>query len=162
MATTYYSAEHVKQTGVPPTNLHTTEWHGRIRFAVATVTFTGTPAANDVVYLTKMPAGKTKVLGPLCGVNPSANVAGTVDIGHAGYTNQAGTAVVADVDAFVDGLTVAAAGFLLAGGTNAIAEFDETTDLIDARDPWDLTAKILTAAPAAAAIWRFQIAYVVD
>ena len=126
------------------------------------MTFTGTPAANDLVNVCRMPAGKIKVLGPLCGVNPSANVAGTVDIGHAGYTNQSGTAVAADPDAFVDGLTVAAAGFLLAGGTNNIAEFTEATDLIDARDPWVVQAKILTAAPAAAAIWRFLIAYVVD
>jgi hypothetical protein len=146
---TFDTVEYAKQVAVPPTALDTTEQAGRVRI-VHFDTGTIDAAQNDLINLIKMPAGNVRILA-LRGVKPAYGAGATLDIGHTGYTNLSGTAVVASEAAFVAALDVAAAG-----------DLDKVIDVqIQSRGGFTVQAKLEGANPASGQL-KGWLEYVVD
>lgn len=146
---TFDTVEYAKQVSVPPTQLDTTEQHGRIRIAHFD---TGTidAAQNDLLNLIKMPAGKVRILR-VCGANPAYGASATLDIGHTGYTNLSNVAVAASEAAFVAALAVASA-----------ADVDKIVDVtIESRGGFTVQGKLEGANPASGQL-KGWLEYVVD
>lgn len=126
--TTQKSTEYTNATATPPVNNATTEEHGRVRIAFFTHTQSGAGDATSSAALCKLPPGRVRVLGSLSRayVNWTTSSA-TLDLGWDAYTNLSDTAVAADPDGLIDGLSVDTVGFqtlegaiaanLLTGGT---------------------------------------------
>lgn len=81
--------------------------------------------ANSLVNLWKTPPGKVNIITGLCQLYCSAFGAGrTLDIGNLAYTGNDGVDVIANADAFADGLDVSAAAQLAWGLTPGIVQVD--------------------------------------
>ena len=104
----------------PPVGIPSTDWKGVKR--VMRFNFTQGSNAGDATStadLVKLPAGNIRVLLSECWMHRSAFGASRVlDIGWTAYKTPGGADVVADPDAFVDGLSVASAGDALWSGAN--------------------------------------------
>jgi hypothetical protein len=126
--TTQKSTEYTNVTATPITSNNTTEEHGRIRLAFFTHAQSGAGDATSSVALCKLPPGRVRLLASLSRayVNWTTSSA-TLDLGWDAHTNLSGTAVAADPDGLINGLSVDTVGFqtlegaiaanLLTGGT---------------------------------------------
>lgn len=138
----HYSAQYQKFVNVPREHVKTNEKGGRVRVAYFSVVADGTEEANDLFYLTQIPAGSRLLAGWAVFSDWGS---ATMDIGTA-----------ADVDRYADGLTIGTAGesvFLNTALLNYGEELAADTDVI---------AKILGATAAAAATLVGHILYVLD
>lgn len=110
--------------------------------------------ANSLANLAVFGPGKYRILPSLSSIAHSAFGSGrTLDVGHTGYTKHDGTAVVADVDTFLDGADVAAAGRVdLALPVDGF--------VLDTKTEFTIQAKVLGDTIPAAATLKGWIAYV--
>jgi hypothetical protein len=112
--TTQYGVEYTSifQTEPPAPN-ETHEWHGRLRTAYCTHVQSGVGDATSIIYLFKLPPGSVRLMVPMCWAYVNWTTASaTLDMGYGAYTNLAGTAVAADVDGIIDGISVESAGVI--------------------------------------------------
>lgn len=107
-----YSTEYTNgEITKPPVMNHTTEQHGRIRFARAT--FVQGAAAGDIgsiQTLLRLPSGRVRILGHMSRLITSAfGASRTLSLGYGAYTNVDGVAVAASTNALANALDVSAA-----------------------------------------------------
>lgn len=96
------SAQYTDFTAIPGVSVHGAEWDGKIRTAVGKMTYTA--AGQGQAKMLRLPAGRKLIFPDLCRiVSPAAAAGSTIDVGHGAYTKPDGTAVAADIDAFLDG-----------------------------------------------------------
>ena len=110
--TTQKSTEYTNATATPVTMNEANVYHGRVRIAYFTHDQDGAGDATSSVALCSLPAGKVKVL--LSSSNAYVNWttgSATIDLGWDAYTNISGTAVAADADGLLNGLSVETAGY---------------------------------------------------
>ena len=94
-------------TTVPAVMNKTSDLHGRVRVAYVEHTQSGAGDATSSVALVKLPAGTVRLLLPLCYLYVNWTTASaTIDLGWDAYTNLSGTAVSADPNGLLDGLSV--------------------------------------------------------
>lgn len=134
------------------------EWGAKVRFSYAKLTFTAagfTTAAAGDLSLIRMPAGKVKILPDLSRVIcPAGTATSDLDVGYGAYTDQDGTAVALDGDAFVASADV--------GGGAIDAAFDAATVVgleFESRDGFDIVASFDTANSPAAGDMIVVVAY---
>jgi hypothetical protein len=156
------STEFTNQNATPPTIMDSIDNGGRVRFAK--VTFTQGAAAGDAnstIDLIELPAGKVRFLGNMSSLVFSAfGAARVLDIGWLAYTDQNGTAVVADADGLDDGIDVSAAGRVTLGTNTAVTSGDSL--VFQSRGPVTLQATVLGGTIPAAATVEGVIAYTFD
>ena len=152
----------------PPIGIPSTDWKGVKR--ILRFTFTQGAAAGDAnstADLVKLPAGNIRVLLAECFMHRSAFGASRVaDIGWTAYKTPEGADVAADVDAFVDGLSVASAGQALwsaaSQGAGANGSGLDKTFLIQSRAGVTVRATVTGGTiPAGATLTGF-ITYIQD
>ena len=110
--TTQKSTEYTNATATPVTMNEAHVYHGRVRIAYFTHDQDGAGDATSSVALCSLPAGKVKVL--LSSSNAYVNWttgSATLDLGWDAYTNISGTAVAADADGLLNGLSVDTVGY---------------------------------------------------
>ena len=138
MATTN-STQVAQGVAQPPTLVDANQWNGRMRFFEFDYTQDGIATIADTMAAIEIPAGKVRLVLPLSRIAFSAGGASsTMDIGWEAYTDQDGTAVVADPNGLDDGIDTSAAGSVNPGGTIGGAE----TKLFDSRDGVVITLQI--------------------
>lgn len=158
--TTEYSTEYTNgEITKPVVANHTTEQHGRVRFARAT--FVQGAAAGDigsVQVLLKLPSGRVRVLGHLSRLVTSAfGASRTLSVGYSAYTDVDGAAVAASSAAFASALDVSAAA------ANTFAAATAAGDSLFLSQAGVTIAAVVAGGtiPAAATI-NLLLAYVVD
>lgn len=125
--TTQKSTEYTNVTATPPTNLQTTEAHGRVRIQYFVHAQSGAGDAGSSVALCKLPAGRVRLLLPMSSIYVNWTTASaTMDLGWDAYTDAEGDAVVADADGLVDGVSVESAGYFTGTGLTAVAALAAT------------------------------------
>ena len=110
--TTQKSTEYTNATATPVTMNEANVYHGRVRIAYFTHDQDGAGDATSSVALCSLPAGKVKVL--LSSSNAYVNWttgSATIDLGWDAYTDIDGSAVAADADGLLNGLSVETAGY---------------------------------------------------
>lgn len=110
--TTQYSTEYDQvYVDVPPSNLATTELHGRVRVAYVTHVQSGAGDATSSVALFKLPAGRVRLLlgSSFLYVNWTTGSA-TLDLGWDAYTAMDDSTTAADPNGLADGIDVDAVG----------------------------------------------------
>lgn len=113
----------------------------------------GDIAANKVISVTKLPAGRILPMSTLYHTALGSGV--TLDVGYNVHKNNTnGTAIDADIDAILDGADVAAAGSKTVSATNIQG--------ITLNGQAEITAKILGAVMPANAELSFVFFVVVD
>lgn len=147
----FNSAEYAIVSAPPiVTPLDPTQDKGRVR--VAHFDFTNiSPAATDILFHAKMPAGKVRLLR-YCAKKTAFNVGATMNLGHNGYTQRA------------DGVAVAAsaAAFLAAFAMDNINDESRLIDIaIDSRGGFDVRGTLAVAGGANENLIGW-IEYVVD
>jgi len=157
--TTEYSTEYASAVN-SKTPVKTNQWHGRLR--CATFEFTQGAAAGDagsLAYVIQLPPGKVRVMLPLSFVGFSAlGALSTMDIGWAKYTGLDGVSVAADPNGLDDGISTAAAGTVVPGGTVGGGENYE----FSSQSGVDITLQINDDVIPAAATLKGFFTYVVD
>jgi hypothetical protein len=110
--TTQLSTEYTQvYSTVPPTQLNTTELHGRVRVAYFTHVQSGAGDATSSVALCKLPPGRVRLLlgSSFMYVNWTTASA-TLDLGWDAYTAMDGTTTAADPNGLADGIDVDTVG----------------------------------------------------
>ena len=110
--TTQKSTEYTNATSSPVVQNAVHDYHGRVRIAYFTHDQDGAGDATSSVALCSLPAGKVKVL--LSSSNAYVNWttgSATIDLGWDAYTDIDGSAVAADADGLLNGLSVETAGY---------------------------------------------------
>ena len=145
---TIYSANTGKVAG--------TDWNTKVRLSYSKLTFTAagfTSAANGDLFLTRMPAGRIRILGDLSRVIcPAATATSDLDIGRSAYTGEDNVAVTASNNAFADSIDVGGGAINQALATGSVFE-------ISARSGWDLVCSFDTANSPASGDLIVLIAY---
>ena len=115
-----------------------------------------TVAAADVLFHTRMPAGKVRLLRFNINRRPSLGAGATMSLGHNGYTNRTtGAAVAASAAAFMAATAMDVATYL----TDAVLGLGANT--IDSRSGFDVIGT-LAVAGGATKTWEGWIEYVID
>lgn len=113
-------------TDVPNNLNNTTEWHGRQRIAFFTHDQSGAGDATSSVALVKLPPGRVRLLlGESFAYVNWTTASATLDLGWDAYTDLSGTAVVADPNGLIDGLSVDTAG--LYSGEDLVTALTQAT-----------------------------------
>jgi len=100
-------------TTQPQTNVSPAEWEGKLRVAVFDHTQSGAGDATSSVALCKLPAGRVRLMLPLSWMYVNWTTASaTLDLGWDAYTNTSDTAVAADPNGLLDGISVENAGVI--------------------------------------------------
>lgn len=141
--TNQYSTEYQAALVTKPASLvSTASWHGRLRGAYFAHTQSGAGDATSDVTIFKVPPGTVRLILPMSFIYVNWTTASaTIDIGWGAYTDLNGTAVAADPNGLVDGLSVESAdvnGFeelttlagLAATGYTKLFESKDGVDLI--------------------------------
>ena len=157
--TTTNSTQYANGVAVPPVmndaNLH----NGKLRFFEFDYTQDGAGVAGDDVRIVKLPAGKVRVVLPMCRIAWSTMGASrTMDMGWEAYTDSDNAAVAADPNGLDDGVDVSAAGSVNPSGTVGGAE----TYLFDSMDGVVLTLQINDGTIPNAATLKGYIVAVVE
>lgn len=143
---TYNSNQLAEGVATPPTKVDACEWNGKLRFYRANYAYgAGGGAINDVLRLFKIPAGKVRIILPMCRIAHTAFAGANADLGWEAYTQPDGTAVAADPNGLDDGQSINAAGNYAPVGT---VGGDETYEF-DSRDGVVITLTVTDAAPGA-------------
>lgn len=120
--TTQKSTEYTNATATPPTNNDTTDLHGRVRIASFVHDQSGAGDATSSVALFKLPAGEVRLsMEDVWMYVNWTTASATLDLGWDAYTGQDGTAVAADADGLVDGVSVETAGVLSGANEDLVA-----------------------------------------
>ena len=110
--TTQKTTEYTNATADPVVNNESTEYQGRLRVMFFTHDQDGAGDATSSVAIGKLPSGRVRVLLGLsrmyCNWTTSS---ATLDLGWDAYTDGNNTAVAADPDGLIDGLSVDTAGY---------------------------------------------------
>lgn len=126
----------------------------RVNFIRSTYTFDGTEAAADKIRLAKLPAGSV-VLGHLALITSDGIAStATVDIGD---DDVAGVGTLVDVDRYVDGADVAAAGNDLGSAYAGVAQ---RTPYVLGADSWIEATLVTLVTPVAGKKLQFLIPYI--
>ena len=125
--TTQNSTEYGNGIANPPVFANPTEVHGRLRVMYFTHNQSGAGDATSSVALGKLPAGRVRVLLGLSRFYCNWTTASaTLDLGWDAYTEGTdGSAVAADPNGIIDGLSVDTAGYFDVE-TSAVAGFAAT------------------------------------
>lgn len=160
--TTYYSEQVTKLDAIPVEPLNVDELHGKIRIARFDYDQVAEGAANSIIELVKLPAGRVRLLGANSKLYHNLTT-GTVDldVGWGAYTNMAGTAVDADADGLDDNVDCESAG-VVGLGTVAAVLAECQTKVFESQEGVTITATIKTAVIAADDTIKGYIAYVMD
>lgn len=143
------STEYGNQVAVPPTPLDPTQLHGRLRVAHFEFTWI-TGDVNSLLNMVKMPQGKVRILEVTL-VKSAFGTGATLDLGHTGYTNLAGTAVAASENAFATALDI-----------DDTANLSQVVDVVvESRGGFTIQGKIETATATAETLSGW-FTYVVD
>lgn len=145
---------------VPPSNIHVTDWRGKLRFEFFTHTQVATGDANSTVELVKLPAGKVRVFKTLSVISVSAlGAARTMDVGYRAHTKVDGTAVAEVEDAFISALDVSAAT-----NNTAFTEAAATTPTLalESREGITIFAKVEAAAIDPGETFTGVVFYAID
>lgn len=160
--TTQKSTQETNRTATPVTPAEAYDYHGKKRIAYFSFTQSGAGDANSLANLVTLPPGKVRLLKTKSELVCSAFGAGrTLDIGYLAHTNLDGTAVVASVDAILDGADVSAAAKVICGaGTNALGT--DPTILLNSREGVTIQAKCLGDTLPDGATLKGFFAYVIE
>jgi hypothetical protein len=156
MATTN-STQVANTVAAPPVMNDANLWNGKMRFYEFDYTQSGIATIADTMAAIKLPAGKVRLVLPLCRIAFSAGGASsTMDVGWEAYTDSDGTtAVAADPNGLDDGIDTSGAGSSVLGGTVGGAE----TYLFDSLDGVTITLQINdTAFPDAGTLKGYFVA----
>lgn len=109
--TTQESTEYANVFTTKPAVMNaTTEWHGRLRVAFFTHDQSGAGDATSSVALVKLPPGRVRLLLPMSWMYVNWTTASaTLDLGWDAYTDLTDTAIAADPDGLIDGISVESA-----------------------------------------------------
>jgi hypothetical protein len=150
------SNQYANNVAVPPV-LNDGRDHGKARLAFGKLTLTA--AGNGTAQMARLPGGKIRCF-PRLGriVAPQGLSTSTIAVGLGAYTNEAGSPVIADVDAFITATDLgnAAVSAALLGTASGQIEFVE----IASKDGVDVTVTVATANTAAAGDILVSIPYV--
>jgi hypothetical protein len=112
--TTQFGTEYtsVYQTE-PPVLLGTQTWHGRLRGAYVSHVQSGAGDATSSAAVWKIPPGTVRLILPMSYLYVAWTTASaTFDLGWDAYTDLSGSAVAADVDGLIDGISVESSGVI--------------------------------------------------
>lgn len=158
--TTENSTQYARTVATPSKKVTVPDWHARLRFMF--FEFAQGSSAGDagsIARLIRLPAGRCRVILPLSRLSWTAmGSSRTMDLGWEAYTNEDGTAVVADPNGLDDGIDTSGAGNVIPGGTIGVHE----TKLFDSQDGVVITAQINDASLPAADTIDGWFAYGVD
>lgn len=158
MATTAQSSTEYTNATATPVTIANPDQGGSIRYLPVTFTQSGAGDASSTVDLAFLPAGRVRVIGPLCTLDISAfGASRTLDIGWTAYTDLDGAAVAADADGLDDGLDVSSASAVPLGTVVG----DGDTYMFESRDGVTLQATVLGGTIPDAATIKGFIAYVI-
>lgn len=106
--TTQYGTEYTSVFQTKPASLVGTHtWHGRLRSAYVSHVQSGAGDATSSVALCKLPPGSVRLILPMCYFYVNWTTASaTLDLGWDAYTDLSGSAVTADADGLVNGISV--------------------------------------------------------
>ena len=94
-------------TTTPAVNNETSDWKGRVRGMYFEHTQSGAGDSGSSVALVKLPAGRVRLLLPSSWLYVNWTTASaTLDLGFDAYTDLDGSAVTADPDGLIDGISV--------------------------------------------------------
>lgn len=159
---TFKSEQVTKLDAVPAEPINVDELHGKIRMARFDYEQVAEGAADTIIQLVKLPAGRIRLLGYASIVRHTLTT-GTVDldIGWAAHTDFDGTAVVADEDGLDDNIDCESTGSVTVGNVAAILA-DCQTKVFESQEGVVITATVKTAVIAATDTLKGYIAYVLD
>lgn len=149
MATTR-STENTSQIDSSQPQLEANESDGKVRVSQFTYTQSGAGSADDEVLLHALPAGKIRILALVFDSVTAA--AGTLDLGHDGYTQPDGTAVAADATALETGVDISS------GLSNDFRSFSGAA--FSSRNGLTVKATYKTAGPADTDVLNGYVLYV--
>lgn len=161
--TTQKSVEYTNATATPVVNNNTTEQHGSIRVAFFTHAQVGTGDTGSSVALCRLPAGRVRLLASLSRayVNWTTSSA-TLDLGWDAYTDLSSTAVAADPDGLINGLSVDTVGFQTLEGAIAANLLTGGTYVFESKDGVVIRATATDNAQVAGDDLVGYLAYVLD
>ena len=162
--TTQKSTEYTNSTANPiTTQAQPHEMHGRLRIAFFTHDQDGAGDATSDVALVKLPAGKVRLMSSLsrayCNWTTSS---ATLDLGWDAHTNADGTAVAADPNGLIDGLSVDTAGYFTLEGALAAEKATGGTHSFDSKEGVVIRATSHDTAIASGDDLVGYLVYVVD
>lgn len=158
MATVYSTGYDSIYQAVPSSVVRANEIGGRVRVAYATYEASSL-SAGDVINMFRLPQGARILSGVLA--HDALGGSTTLAVGHAAYTNAAGTAVAADPDHFKAAAASTSAQAVEIVATMALGKFamvDIDGDVID--NAYDVTVTL--AGGAATGTVSVMMHYVVD
>jgi hypothetical protein len=125
--TSQNSTEYGNSIAVPPKNNSPAEIHGRVRVAFFTCDQSGAGDATSSVALCRLPAGRVRLLLASSSLYVNWTTASaTLDLGWDAYTGKDGSAIDADPNGLVDGVSVDTAGYFTGGTLAALAGIKAT------------------------------------
>ena len=159
---TFYSEQVTKLNTVPADMINVDELHGKVRIAKFDYAQVAEGAADSIIQLVKLPAGRIRLLGKESALYHNLTTGAVdLDIGWAAYTNFSGTAVVADADGLDDNVDCETAGIIRIGTVAAVLAVCGNK-VFESQEGVIITATIKTAVIAATDVLRGYIAYVLD
>lgn len=159
---TFYSEQVTKLDAVPAEPLNVDESHGKVRIARFDYAQVAEGAADSVIQLCKLPAGRIRVLGKESALYHNLTT-GTVDldVGWAAHVDFAGDDVAADEDGLDDNVDCETAGVVRLGTVAAVLAQCQNK-VFESQEGVVITATIKTVVIAADDSLRGYIAYVLD
>jgi|TARA_R110000803_G_scaffold34612_3_gene75463 hypothetical protein len=153
MATTYSVQKTKWDQDSPKTRIKPNEQAGRVRIAYAS--YEASAVAVGTIEMFNLPNGARILSGEV--VHDALGGSTTVSVGHAAYTNSAGTAVALDVDEFKAAAASTAIATVAIAATSALGR----NTVVDA-DGDGLPVTVVTAGAAATGTIELTMMYVVD
>lgn len=161
------SAQFTLITANPPAFVDSRDMSG-LKLAYAKLTFTAagfTTTSLGDISLIRMPAGKIRIYTALCDIQvPVGTATSDFDLGYSAHVNGAGTAVVADPNAWIASGDVG--GAALAGNLSTVNGATVTAAVavieIETRSGFDIVCSFDTADSPAAGDMLVVIAYTND
>ena len=153
MATTYSAQKTKWDQNSPKTRIKPNEQAGRVRIAYAS--YEASAVAVGTIEMFNLPNGARILSGEV--VHDALGGSTTVSVGHAAYTNAAGTVVALDVDEFK---AAAASTAIATVGIAATSALGRNT-VVDANED-GIPVTVVTAGAAATGTIELTMMYVVD
>lgn len=159
---TFYSEQVTKLDTVPAEPLNVDESHGKVRICQFDYAQVAEGAADSIIQLVKLPAGRVRLLGKLSQVKHNLTTATVdLDIGWAAHVDFAGDAVAADEDGLDDNIDCETTGIINVGSVAAVLA-ECQSKVFESQEGVVITATVKTAVIAAADSLKGYIAYVLD
>lgn len=159
---TFYSEQVTKLDAVPAEVLDVDQSHGKVRICRFDYDQVAEGAADSVIQLCKLPAGRVRILGYLSALYHNLTTDTVdLDVGWAAHTDFDGTAVAADEDGLDDNIDCETAGVVSLGSVAAVLAQCQSK-VLESQTGVVITASVKTAVIAADDSLRGHIAYVLD